>query len=535
MQNEVRILFTSVGRRVELVQAFRNAAEELGQGVKLYGTDISETAPALRFCDVQLTVCRISHPDYITMLLEICQRENIDVLIPTIDTDLLLLSQNADLFRKKGTRVLVSSYEFVSMCRDKRKTPLVFEKCGMQTPKVFTDVKEYNMDYPAFIKPLDGSSSVNTYKVNDFSELQEHAVQIKNYIVQPFIEGTEYTIDVFCDFAGSPVYITPRERLAVRSGEVLKTQIKQDRKMIEESKRIINTFKPIGAITIQLIRTQDERDFFIEINPRFGGGAPLSMKAGADAAKAVLMLVQGKQLSYMENAAADGLLYSRFDQSICVNRKEVFCVDKVVEAEGILKNYKAVVFDLDDTLYSEKQYVRSGYLKIADKIFHDPMIYEQLWKAFINKEQAIDAVLKRNGIYSEELRDKCLDVYRNQDPDVNLYDGVEEMLVGLREHNVKVGIITDGRANGQRKKIKSLGLEQFADEIIVTDELAGNGNVNLFRKPNTIAFEIMRKRWSVALDDMVYVGDNYNKDVTAAKRMGIDCVYVNNADGLYRS
>lgn len=534
MQSEIRILFTSIGRRVELVQAFRNAAEELGQKVKLYGADISDTAPALAFCDAQVKTCRISHEDYISTLLEICCQEKIDILIPTIDTDLLVLAGNIELFQAQGTKVLISSYEFVSCCRDKRKTATLFEKSGLSAPKVFTDVREYNMDFPAFIKPLDGSSSINAYKADNFEELQEYAMKIENYIVQPFIDGTEYTIDAMCDFEGKPIFITPRERVAVRSGEVLKTKITQDSQMIGEGKRLIDMFKPAGPITIQLIRTKERKDYFIEINPRFGGGAPLSMKAGADAAKAVIMLSQGKRISFVDNAAADGKIYSRFDQSICVNKVNSFCVEKVVDAENICMKYKAAVFDLDDTLYSEKQYVKSGYQRIADRIFHDQKIYVQLWDAFIRGEQAIDVVLEENGMFSEEMKRKCLSIYRNQTPDISLYEGVSEMLTKLREKNIKIGLITDGRPYGQSKKIRSLGLKKLVDEVIITDELAGNGDVTFFRKPNTIAFEIMRKRLNVAFDDMIYIGDNYEKDVTAAKRFGIDCVHVDNADGLYR-
>ena len=90
--------------------------------------------------------------------------------------------------------------------------------------------------------------------------------------------GKEYAIDIFCDFNGNPIYITPRERMQVRAGEVLKTRIHMDAVMVEESKMIIAGFKPCGPMTVQLI--QDEvtgENYYIEINPRYGGGAPLSM------------------------------------------------------------------------------------------------------------------------------------------------------------------------------------------------------------------------------------------------------------------
>ena len=108
-----------------------------------------------------------------------------------------------------------------------------------------------------------------------------YAAQLENYIVQPFIDGREYTIDIFCDWDVRPVSIVPRERLKVRAGEVLKTKIEMDKIMIRESKVLCENFRPCGPMTVQLIRDREGIDRFIEINPRFGGGVPLSMKAGA--------------------------------------------------------------------------------------------------------------------------------------------------------------------------------------------------------------------------------------------------------------
>lgn len=315
----MKILFTSVGRRVELIQSFKNASNELGIDLTIYGADVNDTAPALLFCDKQIIVCKIKDNNYIPSLLRICKEEKIDALIPTIDTDLLALSQNKKNFEKIGTRVFVSSEDKIKICRDKRDTAKFFESIGLNSPVPVDDYKKYALGFPAFIKPKDGSSSINAYKVNDESELETFAKEVPDYIIAPFIEGTEYTIDAFCDYEGNPIYITPRIRLAVRSGEVLKTQISLDTKIVEETKRIIDAFKPCGPITIQLIRqTSSNSDFFIEINPRFGGGAPLSIKAGADSSKALLKILDGDKVSYQDGAAENGAIFSRFDQSVRV-------------------------------------------------------------------------------------------------------------------------------------------------------------------------------------------------------------------------
>ncbi len=313
----MKLLFTSVGRRVELLQAFRNAAGELNMELILYGADMDDTAPALQFCDHAITLPPIRTEEYIPVLLDLCRKERIDALIPTIDTDLLILAENKKRFREIGTTVVISEPDRIGICRDKRKTARFFEKVGLFCPKPVDDVDEYNAGFPAFIKPKDGSASIFAYKVENEEELQLYSEHVPDYIIQPFVNGTEYTVDVLCDLEGNPILITPRIRLSVRGGEVMKTRISQDVKIIEETKKILEAFCPCGPVTLQLMREEKTgEDYYIEINPRFGGGTPLSIKAGADSAKELLCVLLGRETAYIPFAAEDGAVFSRFDQSV---------------------------------------------------------------------------------------------------------------------------------------------------------------------------------------------------------------------------
>ena len=509
---ELHILFTGVGRRIELVQAFRQAALVLEKTLRIYGADMAGTAPALAYCDDTRKVCGMREPAYIDELLKICQQDHIDLLIPTIDTDLLILSENKGKFESIGTKVLVSSPEMIRICRDKNHTSQFFVDCGLNAPMPVNDWKKYQGGYPAFIKPKDGSSSVNAFKVENEEQLEVYAAQIEDYIVQPFVEGREYTIDIFCDFEGNPISIVPRERLQVRAGEVLKTQICMDKTMITEAEQLCRVFKPCGSMTIQLIRdVHSGGDYYIEINPRFGGGAPLSMKAGARSAEAILKLLDGEQVDFC-HSISDGAIYSRFDQSVCIS-------------EG--KNeIKGVIFDLDDTLYSEKEYVRSGYRAVAEYL-GDSAYADKLWHFFETGKPAIDELLKEFG--REDEKDKVLSVYRSHKPEIHLYDGAIDLLQMLKSKNMKIGIITDGRPDGQRNKIEALDLDALVNDIIITDELGGAQ----FRKPCDIAFRIMQTRWKMPFEQLVYVGDNPAKDFQAPKQLGMKSVWFRNEDGLY--
>lgn len=509
-----RILFTGVGRRVELIQAFRQAANHLNINLKLYGADMTGTAPALAFCDVTRRVCGMRDEDYIPQLLGICASDNIDLLIPTIDTDLLMLSENKEKFENIGTKVLISKLDKIAICRDKNYTAGFFESCGLKAPKTVDDYQEYNDSYPCFIKPKDGSSSINAFKVQNKSELKVYAEQVGDYIVQPFIEGKEYTVDIFCDYDGNPISIVPRIRVAVRAGEVLKTEIVMDNKIIEECKKLVAGFQPCGPMTVQLIRqnvTND--DFYIEINPRFGGGAPLSMKAGARSAETILKMLSGEKVQYIDEIS-DGAVYSRFDQSVCITKGK--------KNSPVL----GVIFDLDDTLYSEKEYIRSGYKAVA-KLLGNEAFAEELWEYFENGMPAIDVLLDKYDYV--EKKEECLNAYREQRPEITLYNGVSNLISELIGKGIKVGIITDGRVSGQKKKIQALGLDQIVKDIIITDELGGTQ----FRKPCDIAFRIMQHKWGIPFEQIVYVGDNTLKDFQAPKQLGMQSVYFKNRDGLY--
>ena len=506
----MRILFTGVGRRIELLQAFRNAALVLNKDLKIYGADMAGTAPALAYCDYIRKVVSMKDAEYIQNLVDICAVDHIDLLIPTIDTDLLVLSENQEKFAAIGTKVMISASDKIRICRDKNNTSQFFVDCGLHAPMPVNDWQEYKAGYPAFIKPKDGSSSINAYRVDSVEELEVYAGQVEDYIVQPFVDGREYTIDIFCDWYGEPISIVPRERLQVRAGEVLKTEICMDEKMIEEAKELCRAFKPCGPMTVQLIRDKNGVDWFIEINPRFGGGAPLSMKAGARSAEAILKLMDGESISYQQNIA-DGAIYSRFDQSVCIKEGK--------------SQIKGVIFDLDDTLYSEKEYIKSGYKAVSNYLGggHE----NDLWQYFNEGKPAIDELLKVLGREKEKVT--ALKVYRNHKPKIHLYDGVKNLLDNLQKKGIHTGIITDGRAEGQHNKLLALGLDKLVEDIIVTDELGGIQ----FRKPCDIAFRIMINRWRLDPSNIVYIGDNINKDFQAPQQLGMKCLYCKNKKGLY--
>ncbi len=320
--NKVNVLILSAGRRVELIKCFKNGRDELGIEGKVVAVDISDTAPALYHADCFYLVPRVSDDLYIQSIIEVCQKENIDLIIPTIDTELKKLSENKDLIeRQTNAKVHVSSEQVINICRDKYNTQDFFEQHGFGVPRLIThdDIINKNYNFPLFIKPLNGSSSINTFKVNNEKELEFFIEYVPSPLVQEFIEGEEFTVDVFTDFEGRPITIVPRIRLATRGGEVAKGLIKKDLAVIEAVKEVVKALKPSGHITIQCMKTKDGIKF-IEINPRFGGGAPISIKAGAHSPKYLYQLLMGDSLVYHEEFE-EGILGLRYDEAVFLNKE----------------------------------------------------------------------------------------------------------------------------------------------------------------------------------------------------------------------
>ncbi len=203
-------------------------------------------------------------------------------------------------------------------------------------------------------------------------------------------------------------------------------------------------------------------------------------------------------------------------------------ITDILECSTYLDNIEAVVFDLDDTLYLEKDYVRSGYRAVAAVFPQVGNMEEKLWAAFQRKLPAIDAVLEVEGIATPENKALALGTYRSHFPQISLCPQVAMLLNRLHKEK-KLGLITDGRPEGQRAKIQALNLEPYFDKIIVTDELGGPA----FRKPNETAFRLMQKALSVPFEKMVYIGDNMAKDFIAPQKLGMQTIYYSNSDGLY--
>jgi len=329
-QRVVTVLFTCIGRRVSLLRSFQKAAQGLRLAACFYGTDISPSSPALQLCDKAFLVEPTTHPRYLDQLLYLVREYGVSLVVPTVDLDLALLARHMPRFEELGCRVLVSDPDVIDTCQDKRRTFGFLTRNGFGAPATMSVRKALAADrrgalvWPCFLKRWDGYASRDNAVVHDSRELRFYARRIPNALCQEFLDGTEYTCDAYIDFDRKVRCLVPRRRLEARAGEVSKGQVVKDLQIMGQARRVVELLGAgPGVITVQLFVMKDGTLRFTEINPRFGGGAPLSIRAGADFPKWILQELTGKRPRIGFDNFTDGLLMLRYDAEVWVQASDL--------------------------------------------------------------------------------------------------------------------------------------------------------------------------------------------------------------------
>lgn len=314
------ILITSAGRRVSLVRMFQQSAFSINKSIRVFTADQNpDMAPACRISDGSFKVPKIKSPEYISEILEICKTNGIGIIIPTIDTCLPIFSKCKKRLEDSGVHIIVSHQDFVDICCDKRKTFKFFKEHGIRCPEL---ININSPKFPMFAKPYDGSSSNDIFKIETNDDLTTNVKNNKKLMFMEYIDKNEYkefTIDMYYGRDNHVKCIVPRERIEVRGGEVSKGRTRKNHLVNFLIERF--EFMPgvVGCICFQVFyREKDDDVVGIEINPRFGGGYPLTFHAGANYPKMILHeYLQNKQLNYFENWH-DNILMLRYDEEVIV-------------------------------------------------------------------------------------------------------------------------------------------------------------------------------------------------------------------------
>ncbi|CAM2059857.1 ATP-grasp domain-containing protein [Desulfovibrionales bacterium] len=328
-KGRVNLLFTSAGRRVELLQAFRRALKNLSLAGRIVATDMDPLAPALRIADAAYLVPRVVEPEFIPRLATIIRNEAIDLIFPCIDPDIPVLCTHRQELEAEGGLVVVSNPVLVAAGADKYLTWKLFHDLGLPTPNTWLpqELKQLpthtQLAFPLFMKPRYGSASQDTRRIHNAAELAFYLPRTQEPMLQEYLPGPEVTCDVVCDLNGQVLGICQRQRIEIRCGDVAKAVTVHDPAIHASCLFLAEIMRPIGPITVQWLY-RDKVAHCIEINCRFGGGIPLAFAAGMDIPSWLLTQAAKLPLELQPtDAYKRGLYLTRCDESFFVTETDL--------------------------------------------------------------------------------------------------------------------------------------------------------------------------------------------------------------------
>lgn len=317
----MNIIITSAGQRVSLIKSFQFELKKIFPQSKVFTTDLNPSlAPACHISDGYFQVPRVTAESYIDDLIKICINNDINLIIPTIDTELLTLSNNEQKFKLNNIFPLVSDYEFIQKCRDKRLTNQLFEENNIEVPTQYT---LNNLEFPVFVKPYDGSLSKGIFIADSQDDITQEHRQNEKLMYMELIsndEFDEFTVDCYYDKNSTLKCVVPRQRIVVRAGEVNKAATRNNIIVEHFFNNIAQLKGARGCLTIQVFLHKEQPIIKgIEINPRFGGGYPLTYLSGANYSKWVLEeYLLDKEIEVYKSWEQD-LLMLRYDAEVLVH------------------------------------------------------------------------------------------------------------------------------------------------------------------------------------------------------------------------
>jgi carbamoyl-phosphate synthase large subunit len=343
----MNILITSSSSKVLLVKQFKKVASNY-PNILIYSGDTDEDSIAGKFSDKHIIMPKDNDPEFINKIIKVCYENKVEVIIPTRDEELKIYASNIKLLNKWNIQPILSSLKSIEICQNKEKFFKFCENNNIDTPKTYWDVS--NIKYPAFAKPIFGKASKGVFKVNLETELPN----LKENIIQEYINWREYTVDLFSDFDGNVISVVPRKRIKIVDGESHIGETENNEFIIKKSINLAKKLNLIGHNVIQCFYKKGKVKF-IEVNPRFGGASNLGFESGADTPDYLIKLLKGEVLEPKIGNFTDKLKMYRHTTDVFENdspTNKIFCID----IDGTLCT--------ENTLYEDAQPIKKVIKKI---------------------------------------------------------------------------------------------------------------------------------------------------------------------------
>jgi carbamoyl-phosphate synthase large subunit len=322
----LNVLITAGSRRVPLVRAFQRAVAH-HRGGHVIVTDVNPLSPAVHAANRAYRVPLSTAPAYIDAILDICLGERVSLVVPTIDDELVLFGGAVARFRDHGIRVAVSPTPTSALCEDKYATCRYLNDRGIPAARSWLPGElPAAPPFPLFIKPRRGRGSVGAHAVRTPKELDFFSEYVPDAVVQTYLDGPEFTIDLLCDFGGQPLSIVPRRRDVIRAGVSDRGRTVNDPALIDVARACAAALPFAGAVNIQC-RLVEGQPVIFEINPRFSGGIPLTIHAGADFPRMLVDLAAGVRVPPAIGRFRDNLWMASYETSVFLDGSRVSLPD----------------------------------------------------------------------------------------------------------------------------------------------------------------------------------------------------------------
>lgn len=276
MENRTfNILFLGGAKRNSIAESFMREGKNLGLSVSIFGYELDEICPLYFVAKKIICGKKWSDNNIFEDLLNIIDHHQINMVIPFVDPAVEIVSVLKDkgTKEKSNTFFVGSDLDVTKIFYDKIKANQWCIENKIQVPH--EDLKQF----PLIAKPVHGSASKGIEIINDEQKLE--GINRDNYLVQEYVSGPEYTVDCYVPYTdGAPIIAVPRVRLETQGGESIKTITIRDQDLIKRAQEILLKSGLKGPNTIQFISSEKTK-YFMELNPRFGGGVLTSIGAGA--------------------------------------------------------------------------------------------------------------------------------------------------------------------------------------------------------------------------------------------------------------
>lgn len=314
----MNILILSAGTRDKVVQYFK---KEIGDRGRIIATDCSNLAPAVYDADAFYLVPRITAPEYLDVILDICRKEQITGVFSLIDPELSLLAKEREKFLAVGTTPIISDYDLVETCFDKYRMYQLLQKMQIPTGKCYVDKEAFyraaekgEISYPVFVKPVKGSASLHINQVGSDKELEVLFDLYDDLMIQEFMNGQEYGADVYIDMiSGKCTSLFVKKKIRMRSGETDKSVSYKDEKLFELIRNFVETCGFRGMIDIDIFEI-DGIYYISEVNPRFGGGYPHAYACGVNMPAAVIRNLNGQENEVLIGDYAENICMMKYNE-----------------------------------------------------------------------------------------------------------------------------------------------------------------------------------------------------------------------------